>query len=124
MICLPTANPLRWYVPRLETNFIVQPPIETNDRLSLRTNAVLLQNQGNCDVVLDMGFTIEPGQSLMLGNYGELNVLKFDTQVQFDLSTVPDGEADILRLEVIEIRTHVAGDGFYIDQPALRYKQQ
>lgn len=117
MICLPTSNPKRFYVPHLETNFIVLQPVVTNEKISLRTNAVLLQNAGNCDVVLDMGFTLEPGQSLMLGNYGELHTLKIETVVQFQPDTASEEPVE-QRLEVIEIRTHVLGSGFYIDQPA------
>lgn len=119
MICIPTRNPNIWYTPIVETVYQVMQPIEYNQKLSLRTNAAILQNQGNCDIILDQGFTLEPGQSLMLGNYNELNTLQVDTYVRFIDSTAPDPENPTRLLQYIEITAKLTGTGYFIDQPVI-----
>lgn len=94
-------------------------PIVANQRLSMRCNAALLQNQGNCNIVLDNGFTLEPGQSYTFGNYAEVNTVKIDVQVIFQPATVPPEQEPIFRLEVVEMLTAITGNGYYIDQPPL-----
>lgn len=118
-LCIPTRNPNKWYVPIIETVHIVMAPILQNGLLSLRCNAAILQNQGNCNIVLDQGFTLEPGQSYMLGNYNELNTIKIDVQVAFIAATAPDPDNPVFRLEVVEILSNLTGSGFYIDQPTV-----
>lgn len=116
-ICLPTRNPNKWWIPIIETNYVIMAPMTTNGNFSSRANAVLLQNNGNCDIVLNNAFTLKPDQSLEFGNYGELNTVKVDIAVQFLLSTAT-GEPDP-KLEIIEIIQAVKGQGYYIDQPIL-----
>lgn len=118
-ICLPTSNPNRWYVPIVETNLIVLQPLTSNGRLSSRANAVILQNQGNVDILLDSGFTLEPGQCLEWGNTSELNTVKVDMNVRFLPDTVPPGEEVIQILQVIELKANMTTTGYYIDQPTL-----
>lgn len=122
MTCIPTRNPNQYWIPIVETNHIVMEPILSNQRLSMRCNAAILQNQGDCNVVLDNGFTIEPDQSYMFGNYSELNTIKIDMQVKFIDSTAPDPENPTRRLEVVEIISSMTGNGYYIDQPPITIK--
>lgn len=120
MICIPTRNPNRWYIPIVETNYIIMAPIQTNQSFSSRANAVLLQNNGNCDILLSDGFTLKPDQSLEFGNYGELNTIKADFTIQFLPATATGTLVQLL--EVIEIFQNLKGQGFYIDQPTLDAK--
>lgn len=119
MICIPTRNPNKWFVPILETTHIVLAPILSSQKLSMRCNAAIFQNQGNCNVVLSNGFTLEPGQSYSMGNYNELNTMVLEFNVFFDRTTAPDPENATTRLEVVEILTKLTGSGFYIDQPTV-----
>ena len=118
-ICLPTRNPNQWYVPIVETNLVVKTPITTSGRISSRANAVIIQNQGNVNVILDGGYTLEPGQCLEWANTSELNTVKVDMTVQFQTSTVPPGEEVVQRLEMIELQANLTGTGYYIDQPTM-----
>lgn len=118
MNCIPTRNPNKWWVPIVETNYIIMGPITTSGPFSSRANAVLFQNNGNCDIVLNNGFTLKPNQSLEFGNYGELNTIKADIVIQF-LPATATSEPVVQLLEVIEIMQHLTGQGFCIDQPAL-----
>ena len=118
MNCLPTRNPNRWYVPIVETNFVVMAPISTNQSFSSRANAVLFQNNGNCDIILSNGFTLKPDQTMEFGNYGELNTVKVDIQIQF-LPATATSEPAVQELQIIEIIQQLKGQGYYIDQPTL-----
>lgn len=119
MICIPTRNPNKWWTPILETTHIPMAPIFGNQHLSMRCNAAILQNQGDCNVVLSNAFTLEPGQSYMMGNYNELNTMVIELDVAFDASTAPDPLNPTFRLEVVEVLTKLTGSGFYIDQPTV-----
>ena len=94
-------------------------PILSNQHLSLRCNAAILQNQGDCNIVLSNGFTLTPGQSYMIGAYNELNIVIFDVNIAFKPDTAPDPETATLRLEVVEITAKLTGAGYYIDQPVV-----
>ena len=104
---------------QLETEHIIRAPLMTSGRLSLRANAVLLQNAGNCSLELSNGFTLVPGQSYMFGNYNELSVQKFDVLVQFLPLTATSDPVE-QRLEVVQVLTNFTGSGFYIDKPPLK----
>lgn len=117
-ICLPTRNPNQWWVPIVETVHIVKEPIVRPQRLSLRANSILLQNAGNCDIMLDNGFTLTPGQSYMVGNHNELDTVIFDSTVIFLTATAISNPV-IQRLEVTTMNSKLSGQGFYIDQPVL-----
>lgn len=104
---------------QLETEHIIRAPLMASGRLSLRANAVLLQNAGNCNLELSNGFTLVPGQSYMFGNYNELSVQKFDVLVQF-LPSTATGDPVEQRLEVVQVLTNFTGSGFYIDKPPLK----
>lgn len=119
MICIPTRNPNKWWVPILETTHIVMAPILANQKLSMRCNAAILQNQGDCNILLSKGFTLEPGQSYMFGNYNELNTVVFEVDVQFIDATAPDPDNPTRRMEIVEVLTKLTGSGFYIDQPVV-----
>lgn len=108
----------RWFVPQVETRFIVMAPITTNDRLSERANAYCLQNAGNCNILLSNGFTLTPGQIMWFGNYRELNVMAVDIQIKF-LPDTATSEPAIQRLEVIQVLTKFIGSGYWIDQPPM-----
>lgn len=108
----------RWYVPQVETRFIVMSPITRGQRVSERGNAFCFQNAGNCDLLLDNGFTLKPGQNMWFGNYRELNVMSVDVQVTFLPATEP-GDPVVQRLEVIQVLTKFVGSGFWVDQPAM-----
>ncbi len=116
-ICLPTRDPNKWCIPIIETNYVIMAPMTTSGPFSSRSNAVLFQNNGNCDIVLNNAFTLKPDQSLEFGNYGELNIVKVDITVQF-LPATAVGEP-IQLLEIIEIIQSVKGQGYYIDQPTM-----
>lgn len=118
-ICLPTRDPNRWYVPIVETNLIVRQPIVISSRYSSRANAVLLQNKGNVDILINNGWTLVPDQCLEWGNTSELNTVKVDFQIKFLPGTVPPGEDISQRLEIIEMQANLTGTGYYIDQPTL-----
>lgn len=109
------------WIPALETNHVIKSPQVTNGLLSLRANAVLLQNSGNCDVEIGNGFTLKPDQSYMFGNYNELTVQKFDQIIKF-LPATATGDPVVQRLEIVEVLVNVAGSGFYIDKPTLKLK--
>lgn len=108
----------RWYVPQVETRFIVMNPITRGQRVSERANAFCFQNAGNCDLVLDNGFTLSPGQNMWFGNYRELNVMSVDVQVTF-LPATATSEPAVPRLELIQVLTKFVGSGFWVDQPAM-----
>jgi len=108
----------RWYVPQVETRFIVMSPITRGQRVSERGNAFCFQNAGNCDLLLDNGFTLSPGQNMWFGNYRELNVMSVDVQVTF-LPATATGDPVVQRLEVIQVLTKFVGSGFWVDQPAM-----
>lgn len=108
----------RWYVPQVETRFIVMSPITRGKRVSERGNAFCFQNAGNCDLLLDNGFTLEPGQNMWFGNYRELNVMSVDVQVKF-LPATATGDPVVQRLEVIQVLSKFIGSGFWVDQPAM-----
>lgn len=118
MICIPTRNPNKWWVPIVETTHIIMPPILTNQRLSMRANAILLQNEGNCDILLDNGMTLAPGQSYAVGNEDELNTVIFECMVMFLPATATSDPVN-QRLEVSEMTVKLTGQGYYIDQPVL-----
>lgn len=118
MNCIPTRNPNKWVVPIVETNYIVMAPITTSGPFSSRANAVLLQNNGNCDIVINNGFTLKPDQSLEFGNYNELNTVKVDIVIQF-LPATATGDPVVQLLEIIEIIQNITGQGHYIDQETL-----
>lgn len=107
-----------WFLPQLETRVIVMNPITINKRLTLRAGAYLLQNSGNCDLMLDNGFTLVPGQNMWLGNYNELNVMNADLQVNF-LPATATSDPVVQLLEVIEVLTKFAGSGFWVNQPPM-----
>lgn len=109
----------RFYVPQVETTYIVRSPILTSCPLSLRANAFCLQNDGNCDLILSNGFTLAPGQNQWFGNYAELNVMRLDITVKF-LPATATGDPVVQRLEIIEVLTAFTGSGFWIDQPAMK----
>lgn len=117
-ICLPTRDPNRWWMPIIETNYVIMAPMTTNGVFSSRSNAVLFQNNGNCDIVLNDAFTLKPDQSLEFGNYGELNTVKVDIQIRF-LPATATGDPVVQMLEIIEIVQNLKGQGYYIDQPTI-----
>ena len=107
----------RWYVPQIQTTYLVMEPVFISRRLSLRGNAYCLQNQGNCDLILDNGFTLEPGQSQWFGNYNELNVMILDVMIKFLPDTNTSGDPTVQRLEVVQVMAEFSGSGYWIDQP-------
>jgi hypothetical protein len=108
----------RFYAPQIETTYIVREPVLTSKPVSLRGNAFCLQNAGNCDILLDNGYTLAPGQNQWFGNYNELSVVRFDIPVKF-LPATATGEPVVQRLEIIEVKAAFSGSGFWIDQPAM-----
>lgn len=110
-------NPLR----TLQTVASILQPVTTGQRLSLRCNAAILQNQGNCDILLDGGFTLEPGQSLELGNESELNVISIDWTVMF-LAATATSLPVVQRLEVVQILAKMLDANYYIDKPPIKTK--
>jgi len=109
------------WIPQLETMHIIKSPMMKSGLLSLRANAVLLQNAGNCDIMIGSGFTLKPDQSYMFGNYNELTTQKFDQMVQFLPATATSDPVE-QRLEIVEVLVNIAGSGFYIDKPTLKLK--
>ena len=110
----------RFYVPQVETVYIILEPIVNSQNISLRANAFCLQNAGNCDVVLSNGFTLAPGQNQWFGNYAELNVMALDIVARFQPSTTPPGQQTVQRLEIVQVLTKFTGSGFWIDQPTMK----
>lgn len=108
----------KWYVPQVETTYIVLSPIVTSQPLSLRANAYCLQNAGNCDILLSSGFTLAPGQNQWFGNYAELNIMALDINVKFLPATATE-EPVIQRLEIVEVMAKFTNSGFWIDQPEM-----
>lgn len=108
----------KWYVPQVETTYIVLAPIVTSQPLSLRANAYCLQNAGNCDILLSSGFTLAPGQNQWFGNYAELNIMALDINVKFLPATATE-EPVIQRLEIVEVMAKFTNSGFWIDQPEM-----
>jgi|GEM_PF-4333684 len=106
----------RWYVPQIQTTYIIMAPIVRSQPLSLRANAYCLQNAGNCDLILSNGFTMAPGQNQWFGNYQELNIMLLDVQVKF-LPATATAEPVIQRLEIVQVMAEFNGSGFWIDQP-------
>lgn len=106
----------RWYVPQIQTTYIIMAPIVRSQPLSLRANAYCLQNAGNCDLILSNGFTMAPGQNQWFGNYMELNIMLLDVQVKF-LPATATAEPVIQRLEIVQVMAEFNGSGFWIDQP-------
>lgn len=109
----------KWYVPQIETAYIIMPPIGTSQPFSGRANAYLFQNAGNCDILLSNGFTLAPGQNQWFGNYNELNIMSVDINIQFLPSTNTSGDPLVQRLEIIEVIANFTGSGFWIDQPEI-----
>lgn len=109
----------RWYIPQLETTVLVLSPINTSRQISLRGNAFCFQNNGNCDLVLDNGFTIKPDQNVWFGNYQELNVIAIDVTVKF-LPATATGDPVVQSLEIIQVLSKFTGSGFWIDQPPMK----
>lgn len=107
-----------WFLPQLETRIIVMSPIVKNKRLTERANAFLLQNAGNCDIVLEGGFTLAPGQNQWFGNYNELNVMNVDIQINFQPATATS-EPVVQRLEVMQVLTKFVGSGYWVNQPPM-----
>jgi len=105
----------RWFLPQIETRFIIMDPVVNSQRVSMRANAYCLQNAGNCDILLDGGFTLSPGQIQWLGNYQELNVMNADFQVTFVPATAT-GSPVVQRLEMIQVLAKFVGSGYWIDQ--------
>lgn len=118
MILTPTNVPGRFYCPQVETSHIVLPPMFAPGSINQRCNAMCIQNAGNVDAILGGAFTLTPGQSIWLGNYNELSVIRVQMQVSFDLDSTPDVPAP--RVEIIMVQANISGSGFYIDQPAAR----
>lgn len=109
------------WIPALETSHIIKSPMGTSGLLSLRANAILLQNNGNCDVMIGQGFTLKPDQSYMFGNYNELTVQKFDQVIKF-LPATATSDPVVQELQIVEVLVNIAGSGFYIDKPTLKLK--
>ena len=116
MYILPTEDARRQYVPGIESNHVVMSPVVENQKITLRANAFILQNAGNCDVLLDNGYTLFPRQTYMVGVYGSLDVVKIDGNIRF-LPATSTARTVIQRLEIVQITTAVKGRGYYIDQP-------
>jgi len=108
----------RYWMPQFEITHNVCPPVTQSQRISMRSNAVLFQNQGNCNVVLDSGLTITPGQSYQFGETGAMNVTVVELTARFDLDSATS-EPPVLRLEVCEMQTKFKGSGYYIDTPPV-----
>lgn len=108
----------RWFIPQIETRFVVMAPVVAPRRFSERANAFCFQNAGNCDIILDNGFTLSPGQNQWFGNYNELNVMQLDVQVTF-LPATATSEPVVQRLEVLQVMAKFIGSGFWIDQPPI-----
>lgn len=108
----------KWYLPQLETRFIVMGLITTSKLFSGRANAYCFQNAGNCDLLLSNGFTLAPGQNMWFGNYNELNVMAVDLQITF-LPDTATAQPVVQRLEIVEVLTKFSGSGFWIEQPAM-----
>ena len=106
----------RWYVPQIQTTYVILAPIVRSTSLSLRANAYCLQNAGNCDLILSNGFTMAPGQNQWFGNYQELNIMLLDINVKFLPATATEDPV-IQRLEIVQVMAEFNGSGFWIDQP-------
>lgn len=111
-------SPNVWFLPQIETTFIVLTPIATSQPLSLRGNAFCFQNSGNCDLILSNGFTMKPDQIMWFGNYRELNVIGIDTVVKF-LPATATSEPVVQKLEIIEVLAKFSGSGFWVDRPEM-----
>lgn len=118
MTPIATRNPNKWWMPIVETTHIIMPPILTNQRISMRANSLLLQNNGNCDILMDNGLTLTPGQSYMIGNHDELNTVIFESMIMFLPATATEDPV-VQRLEIVEMSSKLTGQGYYIDQPVL-----
>lgn len=116
MICIP-VNIKRAWVPHTEVTFEILAPQTTPGRISQRANAILLNNAGNTDVLLSDGLTIVAGQSLQLGDYNAMTIIKLDAIVQFDEAGVATPNN---RLEITLLSAKFSGSGFYVDQPAVQ----
>ena len=108
-----------WFLPQIETTVIILTPVVASKPVSLRGNAFCFQNNGNCDVILDNGFTLAPGQNMWFGNYRELNIIAIDTVVKF-LPTTATADPVVQRLEIIEVLAKFSGSGFWIDRPEMK----
>jgi len=115
MICIP-VNIKRAWVPHTEVTFEVLAPITVPGRVSQRANAILLNNAGNTDVILGNGLTIVAGQSITMGDYQAMTIVKLDVIAQFDEDGVATPNN---RLEICLQSAKFSGSGYYVDQPAV-----
>ncbi len=112
-VTLPTG---KIWIPIVEVVHNVCQTVVTNQRISMRSNSILFQNNGNCDVILDSGFTIKPDQSYQFGDTQPSTVVILETIARFDEASAT-GSPVVKRLQITQIQSKFSGSGFYIDTP-------
>lgn len=117
MTAIPCSDG-RFFIPEVETTYKTLPPIEVSQKLSLRCNALLLQNESNCCIVLDNGFTLQPGQSHTYNSGSDLGICRVEVYIRFEESTATASPV-VKRLEVVEIQTRLTGRGHYVDNKSF-----
>ncbi len=115
-VTLPTG---KIWIPIVEVVHNVCQTVVTNQRISMRSNSILFQNNGNCDVILDSGFTIKPDQSYQFGDTQPSTVVILETIARFDEASAT-GSPVVKSLQITEIQSNFSGSGFYIDTPPVQ----
>ena len=107
------------WIPLIEVVHNVCPMVTQSQRVSMRSNAILFQNNGNCDVILDSGFTIKPDQSYQFGDTQPSTVVILETMVRFDEASAT-GSPVVKQLQIVEMQSNFSGSGYYVDLPPVQ----
>lgn len=107
------------WIPIVEVVHNVCQTVIQSQRVSMRSNAILFQNNGNCNIILDSGFTLKPDQSYQFGDTQPSTVVILETMVRFDEASAT-GSPVVKSLQITEIQANFSGSGFYIDNPPVQ----
>jgi hypothetical protein len=79
--------------------------VTENKTVRIRSNKILIQNKSNYKVYLFRMFTLVPGQIIEMGTENDFGILHCDMEIHFDTSLFDPAEADIKRVEILQMNT-------------------
>lgn len=77
--------------------------VTDNKTIRLRYNKCIVQNMSNYKITLFRTYTLVPGQSLVLGSEENDQKLYTDMEITFDTVLFDSNEADVKRVEILQI---------------------
>ncbi len=86
--------------PVYQMSIKVREPITGDVKIHVQANAIIIQNMGNTNIILEGGFTIAPSGNLMLGSWENVSLITQELHIRF-------GRDDTVnKCEIIEVHLH------------------